>query len=101
MLEWTGERFVPWAKEPAVAYEPLHRYIWASSLVKNKRVLDLASGEGYGADILARDAAFVCGVDIDETAIRHASRTYLRPNLHFLTGSLECVPISSHEPFDI
>jgi SAM-dependent methyltransferase len=101
MLDWTGERFVPWAKEPAVAYEHLHRYIWASSLVKNKRVLDLASGEGYGADILARDAAFVCGIDIDETAIRHASEKYTRPNLRFLAGSLACVPVSSQAAFDV
>ena len=58
MLEWTGERFVPWAKEPTVAYEHLHRYTWVSRLVKDKKVLDLASGEGYGTEILARDAAF-------------------------------------------
>ena len=69
MLDWTGERFVPWAREAAVAYEHLHRYIWASSLVTGKKVLDLASGEGYGAEILARRASFVCGVDIDEKAI--------------------------------
>src|SRR6185295_410464 len=93
MLDWTGERFVPWAKEAAVAYEHLHRYIWASSLVKGKRVLDLASGEGYGANMLARQASFVIGVDIDEEAIRHATDKYPGPNLQFIKGSVTAVPV--------
>ena len=54
MLDWTGERFVPWAKEAAVAYEHLHRYLWSSNFIEDKRVLDLASGEGYGGEILPR-----------------------------------------------
>src|SRR5688572_10613696 len=101
MLEWTGERFVPWAKEAAVAYEHLHRYIWASSLVKDKRVLDLASGEGYGADLLARHASSVCGVDIAEDVIRHAAEKYTRPNLQFLKGSITRVPLSENHSFDV
>lgn len=101
MLDWTGERFVPWAKEAAVAYEHLHRYIWASSLVKDKRVLDLASGEGYGANTLADHASFVCGVDIAEDVVRHASEKYARPNLQFLKGSATRVPISESHSFDV
>ena len=101
MLDWTGERFVPWAREPAVAYEHLHRYLWASGLARDKRVLDLASGEGYGAEILSREAAFVCGVDADETAVRHASEKYRCPNLQFLQGALTDVPIPEANNFDL
>ena len=101
MLDWTGERFVPWANEPVVAYEHLHRYLWASGLIGNKRVLDLASGEGYGAEILSREAAFVCGVDADEAAVRHASEKYSRPNLRFLQGALTDVPIPEVNSFDV
>ena len=101
MLNWTGERFVPWANEPAVAYEHLHRYIWASGFVEGKKVLDLASGEGYGAEILACRAASVCGVDIDDDAIRHASERYRRPNLQFLKGSMTAVPLSEAGSFDV
>src|SRR5688572_23241347 len=99
MLDWTGERFVPWAKEAAVAYEHLHRYMWASTLVRGKRVLDLASGEGYGANLLAGQASYVCGVDIDEAAVRHAAEKYARPNLHFLAGSITAVPLSNNQSF--
>ena len=101
MLDWTGERFVPWANEAAVAYEHLHRYIWASGFVEGKRVLDLASGEGYGAEMLARRASFVCGVDIDDVSVRHASERYQRPNLKFLKGSLTSVPIPEMQCFDV
>jgi SAM-dependent methyltransferase len=101
MLDWTGERFVPWAKEAAVAYEHLHRYIWASNFVDGKRVLDLASGEGYGAEILARRASFVSGVDIDDEAFRHASERYRQPNLEFIKGCLTEVPIAGSHLFDV
>jgi len=101
MLDWTGERFVPWAKEAAVAYEHLHRYLWSSNFIEDKRVLDLASGEGYGGEILARRAAFVCGVDIDAEAVRHASERYCRPNLEFIKGCLTAVPVSDAHSFDV
>jgi SAM-dependent methyltransferase len=101
MLDWTGERFVPWAKEAAVAYEHLHRYMWAATLVRGKRVLDLASGEGYGSNLLAVQADSVCGVDIDEAAVRHAAEKYAKPNLHFLTGSITDVPIPDNQSFDV
>lgn len=101
MLDWTGERFVPWAKEAAVAYEHLHRYLWVSTLVRGKRVLDLASGEGYGSNLLARHADSVCGIDIDDAAIRHSSEKYIRPNLKFVQGSIISVPIPENHQFDV
>jgi SAM-dependent methyltransferase len=101
MLDWTGERFVPWAREAAVAYEHLHRYIWASTLVSGKRVLDLASGEGYGANILAGNAAYVCGVDVDDAVIQHARSRYCKPNLEFLKAPISAVPISESSSFDV
>jgi O-antigen biosynthesis protein len=101
MLDWTGERFVPWAKEAAVAYEHLHRYMWASTLVQGKRVLDLASGEGYGSHLLSRRAAHVCGVDIDDAAVRHAAEKYRKSNLQFVKGPITAVPITEIHQFDV
>src|SRR5262245_22981010 len=101
MLDWTGERFVPWAKEAAVAYEHLHRYMWASNFVNGKRALDLASGEGYGAEILARRASFVAGIDIDNEAVQHASERYRQANLEFIKGCLTNVPIPAAHSFDV
>jgi len=101
MLDWTGERFLPWAKEATVAYEHLHRYLWAANLVKDKRVLDLASGEGYGSNILAAQASFVCGVEIDSEAVHHSAEKYRRPNLQFLQGDITRVPVVEDRSFDV
>ena len=47
-MDFTGERYVP-AIEGQIRYEHLHRYALCLQLVGGKTVLDIASGEGYGA----------------------------------------------------
>jgi len=100
MLEWTGERFLPWIKDSTIAYEHLHRYAYAATLVKCKRVLDLASGEGYGSKILSATASSVTGVDIDENVVRHASEKYGTTNVQFLSASITAIPIHDDHSFD-
>ena len=57
MLEWTGERYSPFVElkisGAEIHYELLHRYYFALHFVKDKKVLDLACGEGYGSYILS------------------------------------------------
>jgi SAM-dependent methyltransferase len=100
-LEWTGERFLPWRNDPTLAYEHLHRYLYASRFVAGKSVLDLASGEGYGSNLLAQSAAEVIGVDLAVEVVAHARQRYPRPNLEFLVGSITNVPISETRRFDV
>jgi O-antigen biosynthesis protein len=100
MLEWTGERFLPWIRGSTTAYEHLHRYAYAATLVKNKHVLDLACGEGYGSNILAVNATSVVGIDIDEGVVRHASAKYGSSRLRFLSGPITAVPIPETHSFD-
>jgi O-antigen biosynthesis protein len=87
LIEWTGERCVPWTDDAAIVYEHFHRYLWAAGLVRGRRVLDLGSGEGFGAALLAATAAEVVGVDVDPAAVEHARRNYARDGLTFQTGS--------------
>src|SRR5205085_413641 len=101
MLEWTGERYVPWIRDAEIGYEHLHRYAFAAQFVRNKRVLDLASGEGYGSDFLARTAKHVIGIDIDEKAIKHAQNKYIRPNLEFKLGSIVDIPLNGSTLFNV
>src|SRR6267142_1789546 len=101
MLEWTGERFLPWLREATIAYEHLHRYAYAAAFAKGKRVLDLASSEGYGSKILAGTASSVVGVDIDENTVRHAAEKYSSQNVQFIPGSITAVPISEDHSFDV
>lgn len=91
-LQWTGERYVPQLRGN-IALEHLHRYAFAAELVEGKRVLDIASGEGYGSEMLARTAAFVTGVDIDEASILHAQKKYQKGNLTFKKGSCTAIPL--------
>ena len=101
MLEWTGERLLPWAGAAKTHYEHLHRYAFAAHFARGKRVLDLACGEGYGANILAREAEYVAGVEIDKPTIQHARSRYITDNLEFIEGSILDVPIEGEEMFDV
>ena len=83
-LELTGERTLPdvpeenyWYRRHVAVYE------WIADRCAGLRVADLASGEGYGSDLLAERAAEVIGVDANPEAFEHASARYRRPNLSF------------------
>jgi 2-polyprenyl-3-methyl-5-hydroxy-6-metoxy-1,4-benzoquinol methylase len=89
-LELTGERTLP--DVPAENYwfrRHLAVYEWIGARVASKRVIDMACGEGYGSDVLARAAAFVLGVDANPEANDHARLRYRRENLHFERGMVE------------
>ena len=98
-LESTGERYLPWAEDPVMAYEHWHRYAYVSQFAQGKRALDLASGEGYGSALLAQTARLVIGIDIDERTVQHARRKYPGANRHFLVGSVTDIPLKSQ--FDL
>jgi GT2 family glycosyltransferase/SAM-dependent methyltransferase len=87
LIEWTGERCVPWAPDVQVVYEHFHRYMWAARVVEGRRVLDLGSGEGFGAAILAESAAHVVGVDVDERTVEHSKLNYGGSKLEFQVGT--------------
>jgi 2-polyprenyl-3-methyl-5-hydroxy-6-metoxy-1,4-benzoquinol methylase len=76
------ERAVPWGDAGNFAWH-LARYEFAVPFVKEKRVLDLGSGEGYGTALLAEHAREVVGIDYSPEAVRHARATYSRGNLLF------------------
>lgn len=78
------------------AMEHLHRYNVASELCAGLEVLDIASGEGYGSNILANSAKNVTGVDISAEAVKHASASYDRENLRYLQGSTDSIPLADH-----
>ena len=95
LIEWTGERCVPWAPDVQVVYEHFHRYMWAAQLVRGRKVLDLGSGEGFGAAILSETAAHVIGVDVDERTVEHSKLNYGGENLEFRLGT--ALDLSSFE----
>jgi O-antigen biosynthesis protein len=101
LINWTGERCVPWAPDVQVIYEHYHRYLWAQSLVTGNRVLDLGSGEGFGAALLADTARAVVGMDIDARTVEHSRLNYDADNLEFRTGSATDLSDFPDDAFDV
>ncbi|WP_025847912.1 glycosyltransferase [Paenibacillus ehimensis] len=95
-MKFSGERFVPNATDRDMAVEHLQRYFAITELVKDKVVLDAASGEGYGSFILSEYAKNIVGVDISAEAIVHAQLTYAKSNVTFVQGSIEQLPAADH-----
>lgn len=94
LLPWTGERYVPQVRG-GIALEHLHRYAYACDYVIDQVVLDIASGEGYGCDMLSRRAKQVFGVDNNREAVEHAASKYLSSNIQFMVGTCENIPLKS------
>lgn len=83
---FTGERMIPAKNNKQQLYfEHMNRYLFASSFVKEKRVLDLACGVGYGSRML-KDAGAknVFGVDISEDAVKYAKAKYGTKGITFI-----------------
>jgi len=90
----TGER-LDFYDFSDVTIEHLHRYAIASDFVVDKIVLDIASGDGYGTNILAERALKVIGVDIDLESVKDANKKYSKSNLKFVSGSADKIPVDS------
>ena len=89
-LELTGERTLPDVPEENYWYQRhVAVYEWIAARCEGKRVVDLACGEGYGSELLARSAREVIGVDANPDAHEHARLRYRRPNLSFRRGLVE------------
>lgn len=91
----TGERLIPEKHLQSLTYgEHLVRYKAAKELVKNKIVLDIASGAGYGTSFLSNYAKHIYGIDYSSQAIKYSKTLYGKnKNLEFLQGNAENIPI--------
>jgi len=90
---WTGERLETFVLNETTV-EHLHRYGIVMPYVENKIVLDIASGEGYGSKLISTRAQKVTGVDIDPATVQNAIDKYQAPNLTFLQGSADKIPVA-------
>jgi SAM-dependent methyltransferase len=99
MLEATGERLLPEQQRGELVHaEHLARYRLAAQLAHGKRVLDAASGEGYGTAMLAAAGAqSAVGVDVDEPTMVRARERY---GLEFVQGDVAALPFED-QSFDL
>ncbi len=89
-LVLTGERTLPdvpaenyWYRRHLVVYE------WIAERAWGRRVVDLACGEGYGSQVLARTARSVIGVDANPEAFDHARAKYTSRTTRFERGLID------------
>lgn len=87
-LEFTGERFVP---GPEMDYRLVvtheHRYHYALEFTRGQVVLDFGCGEGYGVEILSRNADRSIGYDPSNVAISHARKRWAGYPVEFTSRS--------------
>jgi 2-polyprenyl-3-methyl-5-hydroxy-6-metoxy-1,4-benzoquinol methylase len=79
------ERWVPGFCNLHTHREHVLRYDWVKNFVKDKTVLDIACGTGFGSYKLAEEgsAAKVTATDIDEKTVTYASLKNKHPRLVF------------------
>ncbi len=92
LAEFTGERVIPGEVDPDLWNEHVARYFFAARMAPGRRVLDAGCGSGYGADVLARTARVVLGIDISDDAIDYAQTHYHAAHVRFERASCLEIP---------
>lgn len=92
MPEFTGERVLPGQVNADLWNEHFARYAFAARLARNRRVLEVACGAGYGSFELAQVARSVVGTDISTEAVEYAREHYTHPALRFEAASATGLP---------
>ncbi len=84
-------------KGQAIHIEHMMRYLFASQYIRDKMVLDIACGSGYGSnELLEAGARRVIGIDISVETIEYCKKTYPNTNLGFMVGGVEKIPVANN-----
>jgi ubiquinone/menaquinone biosynthesis C-methylase UbiE len=91
------ERVSSQAWVPAwIRHQHIARYQWASEHCRNRRVIEVACGTGYGAAILSGGGAeSVDGFDASEEALREAQASPAVKNVAFRLGNAMHLPVAN------
>jgi SAM-dependent methyltransferase len=83
--------------DPKIQRYPMQMYhsLAAKSVIEGKQVLEVGSGRGGGARYIAsalKPASYI-GLDIAQSAVDLANKLHQLPNLKFVQGSAEAIPL--------
>jgi 2-polyprenyl-3-methyl-5-hydroxy-6-metoxy-1,4-benzoquinol methylase len=94
-----GERMIPAFHHEAVVYaEHIVRYLFAARFVVGKQVLDVASGVGYGADLLrSAGAGEVMALDRSPEAVRYGKEHHSKSTPAYVVGDVGSLPFHSDQ----
>jgi SAM-dependent methyltransferase len=81
----------------------LNRYKFARRLIKSTDVvLDISCGTGYGSNYLSKYSKEVVGLDVDNSTLEQARKSYSNKNLKFeLIDANGVIPTKYHGKFDL
>lgn len=86
--------------DPKIQKYPMqmYHYLAAKAEIKGKSVLEVGSGRGGGARYVAGSfqPASYTGMDIAQSAVDLANRIHVLPNLRFIQGSAENIPLADN-----
>ncbi|HEY9488215.1 MAG TPA: class I SAM-dependent methyltransferase [Chryseosolibacter sp.] len=95
-----NEPFVSLPDDPKVQKYPMqmYHYLAAKTTIKGLNVLEVGSGRGGGARYVAGSfqPASYTGMDIAQSAVDLSSKIHLLPNLRFIQGSAESIPLANN-----
>ena len=95
-LERVDPKQTPWFGKKTLLEHTL-RYNFARRFVKNRVVIDLGCGVGYGTFALAKSGARkVYGIDISNSAIKYAKAHYRNKNITYKVKDVLNTKLSSH-----
>lgn len=77
----------------------IKRYMFCNDYIKDKVVLDIPCGVGWGTAMLKR-AKKIYGVDVAPDAIDYAREYFSRKNIEYLVGDMKNIPFPD-DKFDI
>lgn len=95
---WRGDIYYSLAKKGSLDFNHPGMKILLELASKSKKILDLGCGEGTRLNLISDDKKKAIGIDISETAIELAKKSY--PRLKFIVADLEKVPLKD-QSFDL
>jgi ubiquinone/menaquinone biosynthesis C-methylase UbiE len=95
-----SEKSLPQIKEATLQVYPtqMYHYLALKGNLEGKSVLEVGSGRGGGARYLAANfnPEFYTGMDLAQNAVDLANKNFQLPNLKFIQGSAENIPLQDN-----
>jgi SAM-dependent methyltransferase len=95
-----GERVLDFPDDPKTQRYPMQMYhsLAMKTAITGKNVLEVGSGRGGGAKHIAGSMtpASYTGLDLAQNAVDLANKIHSLPNLKFIQGSAEAIPLASN-----
>ncbi len=95
-----NEKPIELGDDPKIQRYPLqmYHYLAMKKEIAGKQVLEVGSGRGGGARYItgSLDPAFYTGMDLAQNAVDLANKIHVFPNLKFIQGSAESIPLADN-----